>query len=376
MVNKLKRKLYRRGSSFETTKAFIRKKTLEKKNIPGPMLFKLAGSKGNENQISLFNILSNKSSVVNTLTNLCFLKCGSLDQIEALINNANARYGESFGSSNEDIALSRKTSNSRDLKKLIKSSTSFCLISNSCSESFDLDKHSNSYFFNSVLINSGAKKSALSKENKYELTEYGFISEKNILLSNTSFILSYSSNISCLLSEDNFFNNSSLLFRGSSESNLLNESFFAFLPNSTEHLINSFSSPDSSLSRNSLSIFLIFSSLESSSFANSDQFIQLNSFIFDFSFSSNAKVTLAIHITPFFFNSSSFFNSSTFLDIAPLITSATLMSGNDFLNLASNSSGIDNVIFGILIQHIYFYKHNYVYKSFVLLNEVLSKNDE
>jgi len=48
-------------------------------------------------------------------------------------------------------------------------------------------------------------------------------------------------------------------------------------------------------------------------------------------------------------SSSNFLSSSIFLIIAPRTTAAGLTSGNSFLNLASNSSGTDTVILGILI---------------------------
>src|SRR3989344_7167338 len=95
--------------------------------------------------------------------------------------------------------------------------------------------------------------SALMDENKYAEVDLGFIMENKELLSNTIIILiPYSDNIFLLLSGESFPNNSSLLLDGSSESSLLNRPFFAFLPNSTYHLISSCSSLDLDLSNNCL----------------------------------------------------------------------------------------------------------------------------
>ena len=56
-------------------------------------------------QSSPINNFLTKSFVVNTLTNDCFLMCGSLDHIAALI--ANARKSTSSGSGNNVVAFSR-----------------------------------------------------------------------------------------------------------------------------------------------------------------------------------------------------------------------------------------------------------------------------
>jgi|SRR3989339_1261351 len=63
------------------------------------------------------------------------------------------------------------------------------LISNSCSERFDFIRHSSLYLYNSWIIKSGAKNSALIKEKIYDAVDFGFIRENRILLSNTIFIL-------------------------------------------------------------------------------------------------------------------------------------------------------------------------------------------
>ncbi|MEK6734792.1 MAG: hypothetical protein AABY27_06805, partial [Pseudomonadota bacterium] len=90
-----------------------------------------------ENQISLSKNILSKSFVVNTLTNDCLIRCLSLDQIAEFVDNANAKKSISSGSGINSCAFSRKSSYSTDLKNLIDSSTSVCLISNSCSESSD-----------------------------------------------------------------------------------------------------------------------------------------------------------------------------------------------------------------------------------------------
>ncbi|MFH1585225.1 MAG: LamG-like jellyroll fold domain-containing protein [archaeon] len=304
----------------------------------------------------LKNIVTN-SDVVNTLTNDCCLRCGSLDQIKALVNNASARYGESFGSGNEFKAFIRKSLYSDELNNLIDPSTSFCLIPNSCSESFDLDKQRSLYFSSSGLINSGAINSALIEENKYEAADNGFISEKNILLSNTSIILIYP--YFFLSSRDIEFSNSFLIFGDTSESNLLNEPFLAFLPSSTDHLINSCSS----LEFNLLNISCL---LNSSCLTSSERFIQISFEISDFNLSSTANVIDAIYIAPLDFNSSSFLSSFILSDITLRANSATFISGKSFLKLANNSSGTDTVTLGILNPSIYFNKSKAVqlYKSF------------
>jgi len=164
----------------------------------------------------LSSIKSSRSLVEYVLTKNCSVKCGSFDQIAESIYNPNAIYGESSISLQEFIARLRNRLYSLNLTNLTESSISFCLISNSCSDNLDLIRHSFLCSSNSDLINSGAKKLALISENKYELTELGFINEKNTLLSNMSFIV-YS---------DNF----------------LNLPFFALLPKSTDHSTNSCSS--------------------------------------------------------------------------------------------------------------------------------------
>src|SRR3989344_632714 len=164
----------------------------------------------------LSSIKSSKSLVEYALTKNCSVKCGSFDQIAESTYNPNAIYGESSISLRDFIALLRNRLYSLNLTNLTESSTSFCLISNSCSDNPDLTRHSFLCSSNSYLINSGAKKLALISENKYELTESGFINEKNILLSNMRFIV-YS---------DNF----------------LNLPFFALFPKSTDHSTNSCSS--------------------------------------------------------------------------------------------------------------------------------------
>jgi len=198
----------------------------------------------NNDQISRLNNLVINSLVEYTLTNDCCLRCGSFDQIAELVSNANARKSASSGSEIADFAFSRKSSYSEDLEKSIDSSTSFCLISNCRSESFDLDKHSDLYLFNSFFTNSGAINLHLIDANKYADTDEGFIIENKELLSNTSLILDY---LYSSLSHENFygfrgpenppekfsrisgdieFSNSSLLLGETSLSNCLNLPFF------------------------------------------------------------------------------------------------------------------------------------------------------
>ena len=131
------------------------------------------------------------SRVDKTLIRDCSLNAGSLLQIAQFLNNARARKSISFGSEINFNELSRNFSYSEDLKNSIDSSTSFCLISNSCSESPDLIKHSVLCLFSYNFKNSGAINLTLTNENKYEFAESGFMSEKNILLSNTSIIFVY-----------------------------------------------------------------------------------------------------------------------------------------------------------------------------------------
>ena len=139
-----------------------------------------------EIQSSPFSSLSINSAVVYTSTNGCCLRWVSLDQIEALIDNASARYGESFGSSGKDfIASISKDSFSEDLKKFIELSTLDILISNSCSESPDLNMQSALYFSSSDLAYSVVENSALREKNKYDAAEPGFIRENKMLLSIT-----------------------------------------------------------------------------------------------------------------------------------------------------------------------------------------------
>ena len=304
-----------------------------------------------KNQSLPAKIILTKSSVVNTLTNDCSLRCGSFDQIAELKANANARKSASSGSEIADFAFSRKSSYSEDLKKSIDSSTSFCLISNCCSESFDLNKHSSLCSFNSDFMNSGAINSHLIDANKYADIEYGFIIENKELLSNTSLILDYL--YSSLFSGDIEFNNFSLISGETSLSNCLNLPFFALLPNSTDHLISSCSSLDSSLF-NSLSL------VSNSFLVNSDQFTQASSFISDLTLSGIANVTVAIYNSPLSTICSNFFNCSTLRIIMLLNTSDHLIPGC-LSNLFFNSSGIDNVTVAIFVPpNNYVNRHKYV----------------
>ncbi len=312
-------------------------------------------------QSSPVSNFSTNSLVVSTLTNDCCLRCGSLDQIVALIDTASARKSASSGSGSAFADISRKSLYSDSLKNLIPFSSSACLISNSCSDNFEYDKHLLLCSANSDFMKSGAEKSAFMDENTYAAPDIGFIKENNILLSNTSFMF-YSSAF-LLFSGESLESNSSLFSGESSASSLLNLPFFAFLPSSTDHLISSCSFFDSS--------FCLHSS--SSAFCNkfsratSDQFTQGNFSILDFSDSSTANVMLAIYSAPFCLSSSNFSSSSTFLMMPLRTTSAQFISGLDFLNFSSKSSGIDTVIFGILIPpSIYFNtsKNVRIFKSF------------
>ncbi|MFH1592832.1 MAG: Hint domain-containing protein, partial [Candidatus Woesearchaeota archaeon] len=311
-----------------------------------------------DNQISLFRNNLSKSPVLYILINDCCLKCESFDQIAESIERANARKSTSSGSSSDSIALSKKLSYSSNLKKVMDSSISFCLISNSCSESFDLDKHSSLCFINSDFINSGAKNLALMEENRYAEVDFEFIIANKTLLSNTSFISANHPTNSLLFLEEILSNNSSLLFGCSSESSSLNLPFFTFLPNSTDHLMSSCSSLDLNFLSNCC---FNISRLSKLSLTSSDQFTQGNWAISDFSSSSTANVMDAIYITPLAFNFSSFLSSPTFSIIALRATSATFTSGNNLLNFFNNFSGTDTVILGILYPpSIYVNKSKYV----------------
>jgi len=320
-----------------------------------------------KNQILLARNSLTKSAVVNTSINDCCLKCGSFDQIAMFDeksdkDNANARYGESFGSGKFLIDSTRNASYADFLKKVIKLSSSICLISNSCSERFDFSRQSSLYLFNSSFMNSGAINSEVIESNRYVEIDSGLKSENRMLLSNTSFILVYLN--SSLFSGDIELSNSSLFSGDSSESNLLNESFFAFLPKSTDHLINSCSSLEFNLDNNNFACFLRSINF---SLTSSDQLIQRNFAISDFNSGLNANVIDAIYISPLFLSFSSAESSLILSDITRLAISATLTSGNCSLNSANSSSETDIVIFGILINSSnYFNTSNYVYKSFGL----------
>ncbi len=309
----------------------------------------------------LKNILI-KSDVVNTGINDCSLRCGSLDQIAELVNNASARKSTSSGSDIEALAVLRNFSYLDLSKNSIDSSISSCLILNSCSESLDLNRQSSLYFSSSDFINSGAINSALIEENKYAETDLGFIIENKELLSNTKIILVYS--YFALSSGDIELSNSSLVFGDISESNFLNLPFLAFLPSSTDHLINSCSSLEFNLSNKRFAIFCL---LDNSSLTSSDQITQANLDMSDFNLLSTANVIDAIYIFPSDFSFSNFLSSSTLADIILRATSATFISGNSFLNCFNNSSGIDTVILGILVSpSIYFNtsKDVQLFKSF------------
>lgn len=225
---------------------------------------------------SLYDNSLINSSVVNTGTNDCFLRCLSFDQIAELFNNANAKYGESFGSDNFLSDVFKNFLYSDLSKNLIDSLICFNLDSNSCLDRFDLEKQMSLYFSNSDFINSGAMNLEFSEENKNDAIEFGFINENSILLSNTNsiFYLYFP-----LCSEDIEFSNSSFSFLERLESNFLNESSLACLPSSTDQLINSCSFGDFNFSN--ISCFqassLALDSIQERT--NADQFISENLFI-------------------------------------------------------------------------------------------------
>ena len=301
----------------------------------------------NQKEYPKINLIN--SSVVNTLTSDCLIICRSFDQIAELAESASARKSASSESEVKSMDFSKKSSYSEVLINLTNPSISFCLISNSCSDNLDLAMHSDICSSNSVFKNSGDINSILDikKENKYELTDFGFINEKNMLVSNTSLILvineSYFNNFSLL--DDAFFSNFSLISGETSLSNCSNLPFLAFLPNSTDHLINSCSSLDSSFLNNSSACFWRSINL---SLTNSERLIQRSLDNLAFNSSSTANVIDAIYSSPLDFNNSHFSNSSTFSFITLRATSATFTSGNVFLKLANTSSGTEIVILGIL----------------------------
>src|SRR3989344_2759141 len=308
---------------------------------------KIVDKKYNIYNSSFSNLLIN-SAVVNTLTNDCCLKCLSLDQIWELSDNASARKSISSESDITSDDFLRRYLYSESFLKSILDSTSNCLISNSCSDNPDLNKQSFLYLLNSDFINYGAINFTLSEENIYELIEFGFIRENNMLLSNTNFI---------------FYLSSSFLSSGeSSDNNLLNLPSFAFLPHSTDHLMTSCSSFDSSFLESSFS-FIFFNK---SILSISDQFTHGNFFISSLTSSGIANVTDAIYISPFSTISENFFNCLTLRMVISLNTSDHLTSGNLSISFF-NSSGIDSVTVAMLVPPFnYVNKHNYVdvYKSF------------
>ena len=285
-------------------------------------------------QISPLNNLSINSAVVYTLTSDCCLRCGSLDQIAALMDNASARKSASSKSDNSFSAILRKTSYFAGSKNLIFSSTSACIISNSCSDSFDLNKHSSLCSLSSDLINSGAENLALIDEKRYDEADLGFIIENKTLLSATSFILIPYLSASLLFSGDSLESNSSLLLGDSSASNRLNLPFFAFLPNSTDHSVSSFSSLDSSLLRSaSSSDFLCAVTFNSS-------IIECNSLS---TFSNLSKIKASSILLGV-----SAFDSST-------LTSPKAKSEKNYLNVAE-SDMLENTPFSAPTSSVFFDK--------------------
>jgi len=247
-------------------------------------------------QISSFSILPISSAVLYTLTSDCCLRCGSLDQIAASSNSASATKSASSESGSALADASRKSSYSESLKKLMAFSTSACLISNSCSDNLDLNKQSPLCSSNSDLMNSGAENPALSNENRYEAADFGFIIENNMLLSNTNFI--FYSNALRLFSGDSLESNSFLLSGDSSASNRLYLPFFAFLPNSTDHLVNSCSSLDSSCASSFLRNASLLTFSDKNSRVTSDQFISGSDSISFFKSSETDNVMFGIFAPP------------------------------------------------------------------------------
>ena len=129
---------------------------------------------------------STSSSVVNTLTKDCFLKCGSLDQIGHLsIDNDKARYSVSSISSINEPALSMNFSNFDLLTTLMVPSNLSTRKSISFTGKDEINSILGLCFLNSSNKNSGANKSSLSENNRLFVTPLP-INPVNSILASTS----------------------------------------------------------------------------------------------------------------------------------------------------------------------------------------------
>ncbi|MBU0980310.1 MAG: hypothetical protein KJ709_05865 [Nanoarchaeota archaeon] len=285
-----------------------------------------------------FESSSFSSLKVYDLTSDCSLKCLSSDQTGMSSSAASARNGASLGC------------------EIVDKTASTCFLNT---------------FLNFTILGSSSiielNSSLFNPEILHILSEY-FLSSDNALYGEHR---SRSFSLMNLLNDSESLNKENSMFV-STTSSIYGSSLYDFHIDSFSSLASlSTSFSDSLLFLVSLDNLSSASSLLSlarnSSLPISDQFIHENFPILDFNSSSTANVTLAIYISPLLFSSSNFSSSLIFLIIPLRTTSATFMSGWDFLNLANSSSGIDTVILGILVPpSIYLNESNYVdvFKSF------------
>ena len=284
------------------------------------------------------------SSVVNTLT--AFLinsswKCESFDQIGQFNLSANAKYCSSSGSEISEAARFNCCGETLAFKLTNFDNISF-ILSNLFSETLSNSQSSSECSSNSSSINLCEYNSKECSCANFLVNEPFFSNENAMLASITNFIY---------LPLDSFAN-----FSLTSLANLMQSSSVNLLS-----LVNSSSS---------LNSFVLCDLSSNSCLTNSDQTTQTNLDNLFLNSSSIANVTDAIYNSPLAFNSSIFSSSSSFLITTLRATSATFTSGNSFLNLANNSSGICTLIlndFAILTPcSVYFNKSNYfdIYKSF------------
>ena len=235
------------------------------------------------NRFAIYRHFSNltNSSVVNTLTNDCSLKCGSFDQIGHLFNaRDNARYSVSSGSEISDLANSRLSLNTSSCTIFICENTKSINVLKLSSLSDDLAIISSLCSLSSSFRNSGENQSILSLNNMFEEELFPINTEKRAVASTTNNIY--------FLSLYNF-------------SYLSCNDLFTFLPSS-----NASFSVSLDLDTIDLNNLYSFISLEMALLAISDQFNSGKESISDLSSFGTANVSVGTFNPPLAVNASNY----------------------------------------------------------------------
>jgi DNA-directed RNA polymerase subunit RPC12/RpoP len=266
------------------------------------------------------------SSVVNTLTNDCCLKSGSLDQIGILLNaNDNARYSVSSLSEIRELACLRNFSN---LPFGIDSILFFNFLNNLSSSSDESPEILS--ILDLCFSNSSDKYSG----------EYNFTIPENMISFVTPVPINPVNNTVASIINSIYCNS------GYNFLYLLCKDLFIFLPSSNASF--SVNLDLDTILLNSSKSFCSSNFFIDSSLASSDQFTQGTDLILALNSSDTDKVIDAIYISPLLTNSWNFSNCFNLTANRSFKYSAQLISGC-LSNLFFNSSGIDTVNVAIFV---------------------------